>query len=647
MPHLKLRIAAQQRNLLAIVLAALLTLGLALGALLYNERQSTIAREGERLLTQIRVIDANLAQQLVGMRAALDGVRVELQGRRLLSGSNPDDFKYLGILSDAMPGVRTMLITDDQGKVIASSRREVMGFDASKRAYFQVAKAGGRMDMLYVSEPFKTNLGVYTLNVVKNWADDKGKFGGLISATLDPEYFQVLLRSALYADDMLAALMHGQGRVLLTLPSSPSIEGINLAVPGTHFTNHMQSGKAESLSVGWVAATGDERMVAYRTVQPVAVVMDKPLVLAVSRKLDAVMAPWRYLVLVCGLTYGLITVVVLLSIYVLMRKHAALLQLTRLRELETLEQAERLDLALGGADLGLWDIDLVSGARHVNARAPAIVGDAHASGEGTLEDWFARIHPDDLPGAHASRMAHQVGEVAALVMEYRVRHKDGHWVHIHSRGKVTHRGDAGEPLRMMGTYLDVTERKAAEARIAELAFCDPLPQLPNRRLLMDRLVQAQHASARSQQPAALMFMDLDRFKWVNDTLGHDLGDLLLKQVAERLLTCVRQTDTVARLGGDEFVLVLQQLGEDQAEAMLRAQALADKVLAALRQPMTLGDTEYTVTTSIGVTFFCGEMQTPAQLLKQADDAMYRAKAAGRNRVCFNPLQPDLSERSER
>ncbi len=642
MPQMKLKLASQQRKLLAVVLAALFTLGLALVALLYDERQSTIARESERLVAQTRVIDANLGQHLDGINAALVSMRAELQGQPGRSRSNPDDSRHLRTLSDAMPGVRTMLITDDQGKVIASSRSEVIGFDASQRPYFQVAKAGGRMDMQYVSEPFKTTLGVYSLNVVRNWADDKGQFGGVITATLDPEYFQVLLRSVLYADDMLAALIHGQGRVLITRPSSPGIKGVNLAVPGTHFTNHMQSGRAESLSMGWVAATGDERIVVYRTVQPVALQMDQPLVLAVSRQMAAVMAPWRYLALVCGLTYGVISVVVLLSIYVLMRKQKVVMDLTRLRELETRELAQRLSLALDGADLGLWDIDLVSGARHVNARALAIVGDEHASGQGKLGDWFARIHHDDLPGAHAARLAHQEGHVAALVMEYRVRHKDGHWVHIHSRGKVTHRGDAGEPLRMMGTYLDITERKAADAQIAEFAFYDPLTQLPNRRLLMDRLTQAQHASARSQQPAALMFMDLDRFKWVNDTLGHDLGDLLLQQVAERLLTCMRQADTVARLGGDEFVLVLQQLGDNQSDAVVRAHALADKVLHALRQPMVLGDSEHTVTTSIGVTLFCGELQTPAQLLKQADEAMYRAKAAGRNQVCFSLqlVEPD-------
>ncbi|MBC7918342.1 MAG: diguanylate cyclase [Rhodoferax sp.] len=642
MPQLKQKIAAQQRKLWASVVVALLILGLALVALLYNERNSTIARETDRLLAQTRVIDANLGKQLEGVNAALNSVRAERRGWSLPTRASPSDSRHLSALVDAMPGVRTMLITDDQGKVIASNRAEVIGFDASKRPYFQMAKEGGRMEALYVSEPFKTTLGVFSLNMVKNWADDKGQFAGVISATLDPEYFDVLLRSVVYADDMQATLIHGQGRVLLTRPSNPTMEGAHLAVPGTHFSNHTQSGRSESLSIGWVEVTGDDRMIAYRTVQPVALQMNIPLVLAVSRQMAAVMAPWHYLALVCGLTYGLISVVILLSVYLLLRKQKALMDLTRLRELEAREHAERLDMAVGGADLGLWDVDLVSGVRRVNARSLEMVGDAPDSDGGTLEELMARVHPDDLPEAHAARMAHQRGLQDALIIEYRVRHRDGRWVYIHSRGKVTHRSDDGEPLRMMGTHLDITERKAAEAKIAEFAFYDPLTQLPNRRLLMDRLAQAQHASARSKQPAALMFLDLDRFKWVNDTLGHDMGDLLLQQVAERLLICVRQTDTVARLGGDEFVLILQQLGESQQDAAVRARALADKVLEALRKPMVLGDTEHVVTTSIGVAIFCGESQAPGELLKLADKAMYQAKAAGRNQVCLSPLQVEPS-----
>ncbi len=619
-----------QRNLQAIVVSALLVLGASLAYLIYNERELALARESERLLHQIRVIDANLTQQLVGMNYALISVRNDG-----LASSTPERLRKEGsarlrALTDAMPGVRTMLLTNAQGQVLASNRDDAVGFDVGQRSYFRTAQAGAKAQTLYVSEPFRTTFNVYSLNLVRTWNDAKGQFAGIITATLDPEYFQVLLRSVLYANDMRATLVHGDGKVVLTLPENALIEGADLAVPGTQFSSHMQSGRLESLSSAMVRRTGDERLITYRTVQPEALHMDKPLVLTVSRELGAVLAPWRHLAWVYGLTYCLISAVVLLSMQLLLRKQNALMDLTQLREQESREQAERLDLALGGAELGLWDLDVPTGVRRVNQRAQEIMGHGPDDPVDSFTSWSARVHPDDLDAARQARMAHEAGQSDALVIDYRARHKDGHWVWLHSRGKVTHRGPAGEPLRIIGTYLDITERKAAEAQIAEFAFYDPLTRLPNRRLLMDRLAQAQHASARSQQPGAVMFMDLDRFKWVNDTWGHEFGDLLLQQVAERLQACVRQSDTVARLGGDEFVLVIHQLGDTLDEATRLVRAMADKMLGALRQPVALGAELHTVTTSIGIALFCGEECSAAELIKQADKAMYQAKAEGRN-----------------
>ncbi len=186
------------------------------------------------------------------------------------------------------------------------------------------------------------------------------------------------------------------------------------------------------------------------------------------------------------------------------------------------------------------------------------------------------------------------------------------------------------PLRMIGIYQDITARKAEEAQLTDFAFLDMLTQLPNRRLLMDRLAQAQAASARSRKPVALLFMDLDHFKPVNDTLGHAIGDLLLQQVAERLQRCVRQSDTVARLGGDEFVVVLDQLGDTLDEARANAVRMADNIQTALRQPMRLAEHTCSIASSMGITLFCGDAVPVDQLLKQADSALYQAKANGRN-----------------
>ena len=196
------------------------------------------------------------------------------------------------------------------------------------------------------------------------------------------------------------------------------------------------------------------------------------------------------------------------------------------------------------------------------------------------------------------------------------------------------RNGSGEVSRYVGTLTDITARKAAEDEIRHLAFYDPLTLLPNRRLLLDRLQQALAVSARSKRLGALLFLDLDNFKTLNDTLGHDKGDLLLQQIAQRLATCVREGDTVARLGGDEFVVMLENLSLSPADAATQTEIVGEKILAALSQPYALAGHEYHSTSSIGVTLFSDQRETVEDLLKRADLAMYQAKTAGRNTLRF-------------
>jgi len=184
---------------------------------------------------------------------------------------------------------------------------------------------------------------------------------------------------------------------------------------------------------------------------------------------------------------------------------------------------------------------------------------------------------------------------------------------------------------------DITQRKAAEDEIESLAFYDTLTQLPNRRRLMDRLQSAVSQSAHPARIGALMFIDLDNFKVLNDTLGHSKGDLLLQQVAARLSSCVRKTDTVARLGGDEFVVMLENLGNDPQIATEKTKVVGEKILAVLCQPYDLAGYQHYGTCSVGITVFSKQLESVSDLLKQADLAMYQAKAAGRNSVCwFDP-----------
>ena len=198
-----------------------------------------------------------------------------------------------------------------------------------------------------------------------------------------------------------------------------------------------------------------------------------------------------------------------------------------------------------------------------------------------------------------------------------------------------------------GVARNITDRKRAEAEIQRLAFYDELTGLPNRRLLLDRLEQAARLGARGGAHGALLFLDLDNFKGINDTMGHEWGDGLLVQVGERLAGCVRGSDTVARLGGDEFVVVLQGLPAGAAQAAALAEAVAHKVLAALGQPYSVRGRTMHSTPSIGIALFQGTGVPVPELLQRADLAMYQAKSRGRNTLCFfdQGMQAAATQRS--
>ncbi len=243
--------------------------------------------------------------------------------------------------------------------------------------------------------------------------------------------------------------------------------------------------------------------------------------------------------------------------------------------------------------------------------------------------WLRLVHPDDQ-----SRVADVIGAAIAdgstfYEIEFRIRHRDGHHVPVVSRAFIL-RDASGEAIRISGTNTNLTERKEAEGRINQLAFYDPLTSLPNRRLVTEQLCKALAASARSGSQGALLFIDLDNFKMLNDTMGHDKGDDLLQQVAQRLRGCVRGADTVARLGGDEFLVMLEHLPSSPSEAAIEAEQIGQKILAAIARPYFLMEQEHSTTASIGIALFNAGEQGVEGLLKQADLAMYQAKSMGRN-----------------
>lgn len=438
----------------------------------------------------------------------------------------------------------------------------------------------------------------------------------------------------------------------------------------------------------------------------------------------------------------------------------------RLAEQKLLDSEIRWKFAIEGSGDGLWDWNVPAGTVFFSRRWKSMLGfEEHEIG-GDVSEWSSRVHPDDLPTVIADVQAHLHGETTTYINEHRMRCKDGGYRWILDRGKIVSRNEAGQPLRMVGTHSDVTDRrrvlmelenaefghrallnamadgvfvsqdfrfvfsnpalpqmlgyapeaftglrfdqivhpdfldlwterfvqrissaiepvrqyeakflckdgtdaiwieliasrfiyegapavlgivrnisekKKTEEIIWRQANYDALTQLPNRLMLLDRLDHEIRQSRRSGQPLAVMFIDLDHFKEVNDTLGHHRGDLLLKLAAQRLSSCLRDTDLVARLGGDEFTVVVSGLDD-----MGTAERVAHNILDALQRPFDLDSEVVYVNASIGITLYPHDARRIEDLLKQADQAMYDAKHLGRNRLSY--FTPSMQQRAEK
>jgi diguanylate cyclase (GGDEF)-like protein/PAS domain S-box-containing protein len=314
------------------------------------------------------------------------------------------------------------------------------------------------------------------------------------------------------------------------------------------------------------------------------------------------------------------------------------------RQKKALMESEfRWKYAIEGSGDGLWDWNVTDSTVFFSKAWKEMLGHSEDEVGSGLKEWEKRIHPDDKVDTLAAVQAYLDGKTPIYVSEHRVRCKDGNYKWILDRGMVVNRDEDGKPLRLIGTHEDIPERKRLEEQIRHLAFYDPLTKLPNRRLLLDRMNQAMIANKRSGHFGALMFLDLDNFKPLNDTHGHEAGDLLLMEVARRLTNCVREIDTVSRFGGDEFVVVMSDLAANKTESTKQAGIVAEKIRFTLSEPYLLtikhvgkADTtvEHHCTASIGAVVFADREASQDDLLKWADAAMYQAKDAGRNAIRF-------------
>ncbi len=605
-----------------ILALALLYLGGAVAFSLSRERQRVDNSERERLLAQSRVVQENSIHNLMAIKEVL--LQLRQQKKRVGQEAN----ERLVTLTGAMPGVRTVLILDGSGKVLACNRPEFVGTNFGHRDYFKVPRQQPEADRLYVSAPFRSALGVWVINVSAIIMGPDGEFAGVVTATLDPQYFSTLMESVRYAPDMRTGIIHWDGDVFMMMPEAAGIAGKNLNQPGAFFLQHKDSKRDHNVFVGKTYSTGDERMVALRTIRSPELKLDKPLVVAASRDVAEIFSVWRKNLIYQSVLVGMIGLLSALVLYFFQRRQREAgrqLELAaealRAKQEEIRESEEKYRAIVETTDTGfviLNDKGMVVDANGEYVRLAGYSGLEEILGRNPVE-WTAQH--DQVRHREAIKKCLETGSIRNLDVEY--CNAGGQAIAVEINATLVHR--AGE-RQIIALCRDISERKRTLEEIRHLAYFDVLTGLPNCRLMLERLNLALVQAKRFQRSVAIMFMDLDHFKGINDTLGHEVGDELLKVVAERLTACIRGGDTVCRQGGDEFVVVLAEIAQPSDATLV-----AEKIVKVMREPILVREHVLQVTMSIGIAVYPVDgTDDPLELMKKADIAMYEAKKAGRD-----------------
>lgn len=294
------------------------------------------------------------------------------------------------------------------------------------------------------------------------------------------------------------------------------------------------------------------------------------------------------------------------------------------QQLEEIRQ--RWQFAIEGSGDGVWDWNILSNEAFFSKTWKEMLGYNTNDIDNTYAAWESLIHPEDLPRVLKTLSDHLDTQHNEYKLEMRMRCKDSSYKWILSRGLVVEFDHGGLPKRMVGTHADISLRKQTEEMIWKQANFDSLTGLPNRRMFFDRLKEEIKKANRTKTKFALMFIDLDGFKEVNDKFGHKTGDNLLIQVVQRIEKCTRECDTFARLGGDEFIIIVTDI--QNADSL---DVVATKILTEINQPFQLGVNHTTISASIGISIFPENTSNIDTLISLADSAMYQAKLQGKNR----------------
>ena len=567
-----------------------------------------------RNLLSIDILLAGMAEVLQTSKLVLQWIDLD-QAARLMRAAD-----YQNLL------VSHLALMMPDGEVVASSERIGTHVELDLPDGFLAEVLAQRVPTLIISAPvisFSSSEPVLYMARTLKLADSRVL---VVLAEVRVPLLNVIMSQGVTIPGLEITLERSNGQLLCSVPPAEALTGIRLS----------------PVLPALLAQAGNNYVPARLSRQPAILVVRPTLYSDISITagvpIAAALADWRddrALVLTVATPIALlILAVTALSLSYLGRLGQARMQI--------LEGKAQLEATLDAMPDSLLELGLDGQYYSSHAPHPTLLGAAPGLfANGRISDHLPTPVVQTI--MQALRQANETGSSSGT--QFVLRHGDTQtWFELSVSRRAG--GDTTSP-RFIVISRDITAGKSAAQEIEQLAFFDPLTRLPNRRLLMDRLQHALASSARSGRLGALMFMDLDHFKTINDTLGHDVGDVLLQQVAERLRECVRETDTVARLGGDEFVMMLENLDMPAANAAAQIEHIGGKILASLNRPYLMDQQALISTPSIGVTLFSGHEQALDDLLKQADIAMYQAKTSGRNAIRFyDPvMQATIAARS--
>ena len=541
-----------------------------------------------------------------------------------------DQGKLLRNYLRQLPELRNIIIIDAYGKVHSDARDIAIGSDASGRDYFQHHKSTPLSDDFYLPKPFRTFSGLIGYSLSRSYRSKNGDFLGVIVASIDPSFFSEVM--ALHANEhgLEALLINRQGDIFSRSPRTDHIGDSLLG--GVAYTEHIQSGLKTTQHLNVVKFDATKKMSVFQDFT------EMPLIIVASQEYGVVFKKWLQFELTNFIRLILLSVTALLLYFLAAKRQRSLasaLQKIKIHERDLRQYKSIVDFT----EDAVVSKSLEGVIQSWNHGAEKIFG--YSSEEAVGNSMQPLIPPDRLNEESAILIRIAKGERIESFETTRL-HKTGKLINISSTYSPII-NDSGVVTGISNIARDITERKSVEERIGYLATHDSLTGLPNRDLLYDRLSQSLSMARRKRESAAILFLDLDGFKTVNDTYGHEAGDVTLKEAAHRMQSCIRDTDTLARLGGDEFAIILNGVrANDDVESV------ATKILKWISEEIRLNEERYVhIGVSIGIALYPADGNEMDSLIKAADSAMYGSKTAGKNRYTFfSALQLETVEQKD-